>query len=165
MQQQVSPRFKTSRTAGRRILGRKFLRASKQLRERLDHELESHQPMSISRVRGMCKLGSNSSIHKDSPSQFSRRHIASAFDQVWRSRQELLEIAGTVPLADREDFQHVSDTPQEFLESWFQTSNNCCLRPRPADVCCISMKNWTRLPGEPWGNQLLFQSTCFACTI
>lgn len=30
--------------------------------------------------------------------------------------------------------------PEESLESWFLTSNNHCLRPRPADVCRISME-------------------------
>lgn len=78
-------------------------------------------------------------LPRNSPADTSRVQ-SQDFDQVWRSRQELLELAGIVPLADREDFQHVSDTPQEFFESWFQTSNNCCLRPRPADVCCISIK-------------------------
>lgn len=44
------------------------------------------------------------------------------------------------PAADYEDFQQAWDMPEEFLESWFQTVNNCCLRPSSADVLHLDEK-------------------------
>lgn len=151
---------------------------SNQLRERIDHQWESHLPRTISPMRGMCRARFDQQHSRGFVPRNCVADTLDAFASCWLNLgilgYRLLDMTGTVPGRLRRSFDKLRTWRKIFSSRGFKRPIIVASgRLRPADVDGIAMRKiigrgcrkLAAFLESGGGNRLLLQSTCFACTI